>query len=119
MVGPALAVDPVERIVAVGSVVGIDAVPAFGAVAAPAILIDRGVAMFDDRFPAAQDRAAHWFGGARQPGVGVVEFVPRIGRRDPVRRPVQDYRETRAPTRRQEDKCVEPGSVAHRNHRLE
>ena len=72
----------------------------------------------DDVPPTAQDGTAHRFGGARQPGVGMVEFVPSIRRRDPIGRPVQDHREARAATFRQEHKRVEPRAVAHRHHGL-
>ena len=62
--------------------------------------------------------AAHRFGGARQPGVGMVEFAPSIRRRDPIGRPVQYDRKARAATFRQEHKRVEPSAVAHRHYGL-
>ena len=85
-----MAGDPVERVVAVGRVIGINPVLAFRPMTAATILIDRDVATRDDVPPAAQDGTAHRFGGARQPGVGVVEFIPGARRRDPIGRPVQD-----------------------------
>jgi hypothetical protein len=117
-VAPVLAGNPFERVVTVMRVVGVDPVFAFGAVAAAAILIDGGIAMRRDRLPAAQDRTAHRFGGVRQPGAGVVEFMRCGGGGDAIGRAVQDHRPARAALRRQKDKRVEPGAVAHRHHRL-
>src|ERR1700756_4742310 len=78
LVAPVLAGDPVERVVAVGRVIGINPILAFRPVTAAAILINRDVATDDDVLPAAQDGTAHRFGGARQPVVGMVEFVPSV-----------------------------------------
>ena len=118
LVAPVLAGDPVERVVAVGRVIGINPVLAFRPVTAPAILINRDVATRDYVPPPAQDRTAHRFGGARHPGVGVIEFAPSIRRRDPIGRPVQDHREARAAIFRQKHKRVEPSAIAHRHHGL-
>ena len=116
-VRPVLRRDPVERVIPVRRVVGIDPVLALGAVTAAAVLINRGIAVRHDSPPAAQDRTAHRFGRVRQPGMQDVELVACIGRRDPVRRAVQDGRKAR-PVRRQKDECVETDAVAHRHHSL-
>src|SRR5438067_5998751 len=73
-IGPALAGDPFQRVVAVIGVIGVDPVLALGAVSAAAILIYGDIAMLDDCLPAPQDRAAHRLGGVRLPGVRMIKF---------------------------------------------
>src|SRR4051794_14421561 len=78
-IAPGLGGDPVERVMPVRGVVGVDPVLALRAVPAAAILVHRGIAMLDDGLPAAQDRAAHRLGRVRQPGMAAIEFVARVG----------------------------------------
>ena len=119
LVGPGLGSDPFESIVAVCSVIGVDAVLAFRPVAAAGVLVDRDIAVRDDVAPAAQDRAAEGLCGARQPRLGAIGLIVGIGRGNPVRRAMQDDRLAWSAACRQKHKSVEPRAVAHRYHGLE
>jgi hypothetical protein len=110
--------DPRQRIVAIIRVIGVDPVLAFGAVAAPAILIDGDIAMLNDRLPAAQDRAAHRLGRIGQPSARVIEFMQRTGGGNAVRRAVEDHRPAGSPFIRQKNECIEADAIAHRHHCL-
>ena len=94
-IAPVLSGDPVERVVPVIGVVGVDPVLALGTVAATAVLVNRRVATIDDGFPAAQDRAAHRLGRIGQPGARMVKFVRRVGGGDAVWRAMEDHRPAR------------------------
>ena len=118
LVRPRLSGDPLQGIKAIGGIIGVDAILAFRPVPAASVLVNRDIAVRDDVMPAAQDRTAEGFLGARQPGSGAIGLVDRIGRGDPVGRAMQDDGPSRPAALRQKHEGVEPGAIAHRYHGL-
>ena len=113
LIGPGLFRDPLQGVVPVGGIVGIDAVFSLRGVAAARILIHGRIAVGDDGLPAAQDGAVQRGGRTGHPAPGrVAHRLARWGR-DAVGRAVHDDGKARSPVGRQKHKGVESDPVAH------
>ena len=118
-VAPGLFRDPLQRVVTVRRVIGVDAILALGPVAAARVLVNRRVAALDDQPITAQYRAAHRRIRRRQPALRTIVIGLALRRSDAVRRALQNHREARLARLRQIDESVQPDAVAHSHHRLE
>src|SRR5712692_1616330 len=79
VIRPGFTRDPFERIVSVRSIVAIDMVFSFRAVASPRILVDRCIATTHNLAPATQERSTQGSVWSRQPALGAVSHVLPFG----------------------------------------